>query len=105
METAKTLLHQASPPSVFWSFEYHHATYLINRLPTRNLQNQSPYQKLFGEDPTYQSLRTFGCLCYPWLKPYAENKLVPHSKPCVYLSFSLTHHCNQCFDPHVSKIF
>lgn len=105
IETAKTLLHQASLPNAFWTFACHHATFLINRLPTPNLQNNSPYKQLFGEDPNYQSLRIFGCLCYPWLKPYAANKLAPRSKPCVYLGFSLIHHCHQCFDPINSKLF
>ena len=34
IETAKTLLHQASLPSLFWSFACHQAVYNINRLTT-----------------------------------------------------------------------
>ena len=79
--------------------------YLINRLPTSHLDNQSPYQRLLRKSPNYNSLRIFGCLCYPWLKPYSKNKLESKSTPCVYLGFSLSHHCHQCFDPISAKVY
>lgn len=105
IETAKTLMHQASMPSNLWTFACHHATYLINRLPYPNTQNKSPYQLLFGDDPNYNSIRTFGCLCYPWLKTYTSNELESQSRPCVYIGFNSTYHCHQCLDPLSSKIF
>lgn len=40
-------------------------------------------------------LRVFGCLCYPWLRPYTSNKLHPRSTPFVYLGFSTQHHAHQ----------
>ena len=105
VETAKTLLHEASLPPELWSFACQHAVYLINRLPTPILNNESPYQKLFGKPPSYANLKIFGCLCYPWLKPYTKNKLDPKSTPCVYLGVSQSHHAHLCFDPVQSKIF
>ena len=69
IETVKTLLHQASLPSNFWTFACHHAAFLINRLPTATLNNKSPFEVLFNKTPAYESLCTFGCLCYPWLRP------------------------------------
>lgn len=104
IETARTLLHQASLPSAFWSFACHYAAYLINRHPTPTSGNRSPYLSLFDQDPNYNSLRVFGCLCYPWLKPYATSKLNPHSTPCVYLGFSTQYHSYQCYDPHTAKL-
>lgn len=92
-------------PPVFWSFACQQATFLINRMPTRTLHYDSPYQLLFGEIPNYQSIRTFGCLCYPWLKPYAKHKLEPKSTPCVYLGNSNIRHSYQCDDPISQKIY
>ena len=105
IETARTLLHEASLPPQFWSFACYHTVYLINRLPTSHLDNQSPFQRLLRKSPNYNSQRIFGCLCYPWLKPYSKNKLESKSTPCVYLGFSLSHHCHQCFDPISAKIY
>ena len=53
IEMTRTLLHEESLPSTFWSFAYQRATYLINRLPTPHLQNKSPFQLLFGQDLDY----------------------------------------------------
>ena len=105
IETTRTLLYQASLTSNLWTFACHHAMYLINYLPTPTLNNHSPYEMLFDAKPDYKSLKVFSCLRYPWLKLYSPNKLQPRSTPCVYLGFSLTHHCHQCFDPIKSKIY
>lgn len=105
LETAKTLLHQASLPAEYWSFACQQAIYLINRMPTSVLHNKCPFEKLFCEAPNYQSLRVFGSLCYPWLRPYAHHKLEAKSKPCVYLGFSIPYHSHICYDPIGSKVY
>jgi len=66
------------------------ATYLINRLPSPILHHSSPFQTLFTEAPNYLKLRSFGCLCFPWLKTYHTHKLQPKSVPCVFLGYSTT---------------
>jgi hypothetical protein len=66
------------------------AAYLINRLPTPGLNMRSPHTVLFKFSPNYTKLKTFGCLCFPWLKPYTSNKLQPRSEPCIFLGYSLT---------------
>lgn len=40
VESAKTLKHQASLPSTFWSFACHQAVFLINRMTTSNLKSK-----------------------------------------------------------------
>ena len=83
VETGLALLSRASLPLSFWSNAFLTATYFINRLPTPTLQMSSPYHKLFGSPPNYSKLRVFGCLCYPWLRPYSLHKLAPHSTPII----------------------
>lgn len=61
VETGLTLMSQASMPKTYWPFAFGAAIYLINRLPTPNLEYQSPYEKLFQKAPNYNRLRVFGC--------------------------------------------
>ena len=77
VETGLSLLHQASMPPSFWSVAFQTAVYLINRMLTPVLQYQSPFEKLFHKLPNLHKLKVFGYLCYPWLRPYASNKLTP----------------------------
>lgn len=92
-------------PTTFWSHAFQTAVYLINRLPTPLLDNISPLQKLFGSNPDYLSLRTFGCTCYPWLRPYSKHKLDQRSIRCVFLGYSLQHKGYKCLDLKNNRIY
>ena len=43
VETGLALLATTSLPLQFWLYAFHTTTYLINRLPTKVLQFQSPF--------------------------------------------------------------
>jgi len=105
VETGKALLYHAKLPPIFWSFAFKTATYLINRLPTPNLKMKSPYQILHHTKPNPLHLHSFGCLCFPWLKPYTSNKLQPRSTPCIFIGYSTSQYAYQCFDPITHKIY
>ena len=75
MEMGLTLLAQSGLSPKHWVDAFLTAIFLINRLPSPVLKNESPFSKLFKKSPDYTNLRTFGCLCYPLLRPYATHKL------------------------------
>ena len=104
VETGLSLLSTAKMPLTLWPEAFATAVFLINHLTTPILSNQSPFQKLFHTDPNYQKLRTFGCLCYPWLRPYAPNKLDNRSTPCIFIGYSLTQSAYQCLDPTTGRV-
>ncbi len=91
VETGLSLLSHAHMPLRYWDDAFQTACYLINRLPTPVIQNQSPFEKLFHCAPEYLFFKTFRCACWPNLRPYNSNKLQPRSLQCVYLSYSLLH--------------
>lgn len=65
------------------------ATYLINRMPSKVLGGQSPYEKLYGNKPMLTHLRVLGCLCYA--KVLSESdKLASRSKASVLMGYSET---------------
>lgn len=105
VETGLTLLHHAGIPNTYWSYSFAAAVYLINRMTTPVLANSSPFQALFQSPPNYIKLRSFGCLCYPWIRPYGNNKFTPRSTPCVFLGYSLTQSAFLCLDVPTSRVF
>lgn len=56
VEMGLTLLHEASLPTTYWTYAFPTAFYLINRLPSPILQQQSLYTKLFRKEPNYMKL-------------------------------------------------
>jgi hypothetical protein len=85
LEPGLTLLAHSSLSNKYWVDAFVTAVHIINQLPTPILAHKSPFFKLYSTEPDYQSLRVFGCQCFPLLRPYIAHKLEYHSKPCVFL--------------------
>ncbi|PKU70985.1 Retrovirus-related Pol polyprotein from transposon TNT 1-94 [Dendrobium catenatum] len=105
LDLTRALLHESHLPNRFWAEALSTAHYLINLLPSKPINLHSPYQRLHGQTPTYTHLRVFGCLCFPWLKPYTTSKLSPRSTPCTFLGYSPLHKGYKCFDPQTDKMY
>ncbi|GJS62988.1 ribonuclease H-like domain-containing protein [Tanacetum coccineum] len=85
----RTLLFQAHLPPNYWAEALNMAIILLNVLPSRALDNEIPFTRLLGATPNYSVLRTFGCLCYPYLD--TTHKLEPRATPSTLLGHA-THH-------------
>jgi hypothetical protein len=81
------------------------ATFLINLLPTKVLNLESPVEKLLQTKPNYDALRTFGCACWPNLRPYNKRKLSFRSERCVFLGYSPLHKGVKCLDVSTGRIY
>ncbi|CAA7059556.1 unnamed protein product [Microthlaspi erraticum] len=51
------------------------------------LQGKSPYEILFEKPPTYDLLRTFGCLCYAHHRACDNDKFGPRSRKCIFVGY------------------
>ena len=93
VETRLVSLSHASLPLTYWTYAFASTIYLIT----------SPYENIFSTAPNYSKLKIFGCLCYPWLRPYTIHKLDTRSKPCIFLGYSLTQNAYYYLDPTISN--
>lgn len=105
VETGLALLAHASMPLRFWDEAFLTAAYLVNRLPTRVIDNLSPLERPFNVPPNYSMLKIFGCACWPHLRPYNKHKLEFRSKPCVFLGYSSLHKGYKCLDLDSSRVY
>jgi hypothetical protein len=92
-------------PLKFWDEAFLTAVFIINRLPSKVIANDTPFSRLLGQDPEYSSLRTFGCACWPNLRPYNTRKLQFRSKHCVFLGYSNYHKGFKCLDPLEGRVY
>jgi hypothetical protein len=92
-------------PLKFWDEAFLTATFLINMLPTKVLNFETPTEKLLNVPPNYDSLRIFGCACWPNLRPYNQRKLAFRSKRCVFLGYSPLHKGVKCLDVSTGRVY
>ena len=83
---ARALLFQANLPLSFWGECVLTAVYLINRLPTPLLSNQSPYERLYSRSPKLDHLRVFGCLCYATVVQPLQ-KFDSRAHRCIFVGY------------------
>lgn len=86
-----SLLAHASMPFEFWEYVFLTVVHLINRLPTLGTQGNIHLTLLYNQRPDFGSLKIFGCLCFPCLRPYNAHKLQFRSSPCTFIGYNNTH--------------
>jgi hypothetical protein len=99
------LLATASVPFSYWDEAFLTSAYLINCLPSPVTKNKSPLEILYHKTPDYNFLKTFGCACWPHLRPYNTHKFDFRSKRCVFLGYSLNHKGYKCLDLSTNRMY
>ena len=92
-------------PLKYWDEAFLTATFLINFLPSKVIDFESPIERLLHIPPNYDALRTFGCACWPNLHPYNTRKLAFRSKRCVFLGYSPLHKGVKCLDVSTGRVY
>ena len=76
VEVGLALLAGASMTLKFWDEAFLTAVHIINMLPSRVINHETPVERLLHTKPDYTSLRVFGCTCWPNLRTYNKRKLM-----------------------------
>lgn len=105
VEIGLALLAHASMPLKFWDEAFTTAVYLINRLPSKVIQSQTPLERLFSITPDYSFLRIFGCAVWPNLRPFNKHKLQFRSTRCAFIGYSPLHKGYKCLDISTGRVY
>ncbi|KAL4362743.1 hypothetical protein GQ457_04G027460 [Hibiscus cannabinus] len=87
LAVARALRIQANLPLPFWIDCVLHSVFLINATPTPVLDNKTPYEVFFQQQPKFDCLKTFGCLAYASHLPKAPTKMHPKAVRCIFIGF------------------
>ena len=80
LDIVRALLLSAKVHAPFWGEAPLHVVHAINCISSPVIQNQTPYERLFGSPPDYHHLRSFGSAYFVLLLPHELNKLEPRSR-------------------------
>ena len=106
LELGMSMMFEAKLPQNLWVETLFTANFLTNLLPhSATGKTTSPYEKLNGVEPHYSALRVLGCACYPYLRPYAQNKFDPKSLLCVFLGYTEKHKGYWCLHPPTGRVY
>ncbi|GJU78256.1 putative RNA-directed DNA polymerase [Tanacetum coccineum] len=85
LEMARSLFFQAQFPIHLWGYCILAATYLINRIPSKILQNKSPYECLHHKPPDLTHLRVIGCQALVYTP--TTDKFAPRATSIVFIGY------------------
>ena len=108
LEVSRALMFQMCVPKYLWGEVVLTVAYLINRLPSRVLNYQSPLDVLKHAFPTMRlysnlPLKVFGCSVFVH-KPKVTSKLDPKSDKCVFIGYATGKKGYKCYNPKTKKI-
>lgn len=90
VDMARCLLIQSGLPTKYWGEAINTANYLRNRCPSRNHDNNTPYELWYGRQPNLEHLRVFGSKTFILRKGPGRQKLDERSIEGKFVGYSST---------------
>ncbi|KAL0451846.1 UNVERIFIED_CONTAM: Retrovirus-related Pol polyprotein from transposon RE1 [Sesamum latifolium] len=87
LQIARALMFESGLPRQFWGDSVLTATHIINKLPSPKLAWKSPFELLYNTAPSYDRLRTFGCLCFASNVNPHKSKFDPRAYRCIFIGY------------------
>ena len=104
MEMTRSIMKAMKIPHYLWGEAVRHSTYLINRVATRTLKDQSPYECLKKKKPNVGHLRVFGCVYYAKRDTPHLKKLDDRSRELVHLGVEPGSKAYRLYDPRSHRV-
>nr|GEU89637.1 zinc finger, CCHC-type [Tanacetum cinerariifolium] len=86
MSTTRCMMKATNMPQNFWAKAVRHAIYILNSVPTKALEDITPYEAIKRRKPNLENLRVFGCIAYAKVPSQHLTKLDDRSSRTEYMS-------------------
>nr|GEW99969.1 ribonuclease H-like domain, reverse transcriptase, RNA-dependent DNA polymerase [Tanacetum cinerariifolium] len=86
MSTTICMMKTTNMPQNFWAEAVRHAIYILNSVPTKALEDITPYEAIKQRKPNLDNLRVFGCIAYAKVPSQHLPKLDDRSIKMDYMS-------------------
>lgn len=101
---ARCMLKTMGVPGRFWGEAVTTAVFILNRAPTKSLENKTPFEAWYGKKPAVHFFRTFGCVAHVKNTGGHLRKLDDRSKPMVFLWYEPGTKAYRLYDPNANRV-
>lgn len=99
------LFKEKNMTSIYWGEAVKHSVYLLNRLPTKTLKGQTPYEAWNGDKPQLEHIKIFGCLAHMKVPKEHTGKLDDRSNVVIYLGKEPGSKAHRLHEPSTGKLY
>ncbi|KAL8119156.1 hypothetical protein AgCh_016605 [Apium graveolens] len=100
----RSFLKENEMPTMFLREAVRHSTNILNRVPTKVLKGETPYEAWKGMKPDLSFIKIFGCLAHVKVPKERVQKLDGRSTKMVYLGKEPGSKANRLFDPLTGRL-
>lgn len=104
VEMAKCMIHEKKLLYNLWCEVVNTSVYLLNRSPTKALENITPFEKFNGRNPGIKHLKVFGSVCYPLIPGNLRHKLEATSAIGVFIGYGVCEKGYRILNPTTQKV-
>lgn len=104
MNLVRSILSEKKVPKSFWPEAVNWITHVLNRSPTRVVQDATPEEAWSGVKPNVDYFRVFGCIAHVHIPDVKRTKLDDKSCKCVLLGVSEESKAYRLYNPTSRKI-
>lgn len=104
MDMARCMLHEMELSKSLWAEVANTAVFLQNRLPTKALEEKTPFEAWYGYKPPLNFLKVFGCVRFVHLPQAKRDKLDKKAIPGIFVGYSLVYKAYKVYHPQTEKM-
>lgn len=101
--TACSMLKAKGLPGQFWAEAVATTVYVLNRSPTKSVEDKMPFEAWYGKKPAVHHLRTFGCVVHVKLTTPNMKKPDDRSKPMIFIGYEHGSKAYRAYDPTTKR--
>ncbi|GKB06944.1 retrovirus-related pol polyprotein from transposon TNT 1-94 [Tanacetum coccineum] len=98
LNMVRSMLKSKKMPKEFWAEAVDCAVYLLNRCPSKSLDNKTPQEAWNGLKPTVSHLRVFESITYVYVPSQKRSKLDDRSEKHVFVGYDKQSKENERYD-------
>ncbi|KAK8328008.1 hypothetical protein V6Z12_A11G221900 [Gossypium hirsutum] len=109
LDVARAIMFTMNVPKYLWGEAVLTACYLINRMPSKILNFQTPLNTLLKAFPLFHvpnlPAKIFGCKAFVHNHQPNQSKLDPRAHTCIFIGYSPTQKGYKCYSPTLRRMF